>query len=88
MGIAVGRLVVEVEGFDLPGRSCGPPDAGERYENVHVGVQRRNEVVEMVPGDADAARWSFEITTRSDGAALTDFGGPFVHGGGATASST
>ncbi|MEO5678905.1 MAG: DUF5990 family protein [Acidimicrobiales bacterium] len=68
-----------IEGFDMPGRACAPGGAGERYENVHVGVQRRREVVDLVPGDAPAASWSFEITLRLTGAAW-DAAGPHVQG--------
>jgi hypothetical protein len=73
-------MVVTIEGFDMPGASCAPEDAAERYENVHVGVQRRNEVVELVRGDAADATWRVEVTTRFLDDGSLDFGGPFVHG--------
>jgi hypothetical protein len=73
-------VAVEIRGFDLPGRSCDPPPGGERYENIHVGVARRAETVELVPGDAPSARWAFEIEVRSDDAGEFDFRGPFVLG--------
>ncbi|MGH9190543.1 MAG: DUF5990 family protein [Acidimicrobiales bacterium] len=75
-----GSLVVTIEGYDMPGRSCAPAGAGGRYENVHVGVQRRGEVVDLVPGDADEPTWSFDVTTRMADDGTPDFGGPFVHG--------
>jgi len=75
-----GSLVVTVEGFEMPGRGCRPAGAGERYKNVHVGVQCRNDVVDLVPGDAEQARWSFSIETRAADDGTTDFAGPFVHG--------
>jgi hypothetical protein len=74
---------IRIEGFDLPGLSCGPKGAGRRYDNVHVGVQRRSDVVDLVPGDAPSAEWSFEVTTRPGDSSTTDsvdIGGPFVHG--------
>jgi hypothetical protein len=71
---------VRIEASAFPGRGCAPSDAGERYENVHVGVQRRRDVVDLVAGDAEAAQWSFEVTTRVDGDGAIDVGGPFVHG--------
>lgn len=64
----------------MPGRACAPPDAGgQRYENVHVGVQRGKEAVDLVPGDTGAPIWSFEVEVRplADG---LDFAGPYVHG--------
>jgi len=63
----------------MPGRRCAPAGAGESYENVHVGVQRGREVVDLVPGDAPGATWSVKVTVKhlDDG---PDFAGPFVHG--------
>lgn len=71
---------VRIEGIELPGRGCAPADAGQRYENVHVGVQRGTEVVELVAGDAPSARWSFDVRTRRADDGSLDVGGPFVHG--------
>ena len=64
----------------MPGRSSAPAGAARRHENVHVGVQCRNEVVDLIPGDAAEARWSFTVPTRYAGDSTTDFGGPYVHG--------
>ncbi|HEX5201577.1 DUF5990 family protein [Paractinoplanes rhizophilus] len=66
-------MLIRIEGRDLP--------AGDelRLRNVHVGVQRKAEVVERVPVTAPAAAWELEVTAREiDG--LLDVGGPFVHG--------
>lgn len=63
----------------MPGLTCAPAGAGEQYANVHVGVQRLREVVDLQPGDAPTAVWSFEVTTKNAGDDI-DFGGPFVHG--------
>jgi hypothetical protein len=71
---------VRIEGFDLPGRGCEPADAGERYENIHVGIQEKRDPVDLVAGDADAATWTFDVTTRTDDTGRPDFGGPFVQG--------
>ena len=62
---------VRILGVALPGRTwCG-------YANIHVGVQRRAEVVDLVPGDAAEASWNFSIELAPiDGA----FRGPFVQG--------
>src|SRR5438477_5360154 len=65
---------IEIVGRNLPGLSCGP-----RYHNIHVGIQRRREVVELVPGDASSARWSFECETAEDDDSF-DVRGPFIHG--------
>jgi hypothetical protein len=64
------------------GPANGGPGTGLdalRFGNVHVGVQRKSEVVERVPADAASATWVFEVTSREvDG--LLDVGGPWVHG--------
>ncbi|HJV08619.1 MAG TPA: DUF5990 family protein, partial [Acidimicrobiales bacterium] len=62
-------LLVRIEGVNLPGRNWGP------YENVHVGVQRKAEPVDLVPGDATQATW--ELAIETDGG---DFRGPHVQG--------
>jgi hypothetical protein len=72
-------LTVVIEGFEMPGLSCAPVGAGEQYGNVHVGVQRLREVVDLHPGDAATAGWSFEVVAKRLADDI-DFGGPFVHG--------
>lgn len=66
-------MQLRIEGFDLPGHLAGIDPA---HPNVHVGIQRRDEVISLVPADAASAVWEVEITTK-DG---PDFGGPFIHG--------
>lgn len=68
-------MLVRIEAHALPGRSFAAACVPELYDNIHVGVQRGREVVDLVPGDAASAEWSFDVTTRPQ-----DFGGPFVHG--------
>lgn len=65
---------LEIIGRDLPGRSCKPGG-----ENVHVGIQRRREVVEQIAGDAPSARWSFDCQTLQDGGRV-DLRGPYIQG--------
>jgi hypothetical protein len=71
---------VRIVGVELPGRTCADPrPGGLEYENVHVGVQRRKDVVDLVPGDAPDAEWNLTIdTVTKDG--LLDLRGPFVQG--------
>jgi ankyrin repeat protein len=74
------RLEVQIRGSDLPGLHCGPSPEGRRYENVHVGLARRGDTVELRPGDAPSVRWTFQITIRRHHDGQLDFGGPYVHG--------
>ncbi|MEU0558901.1 DUF5990 family protein [Dactylosporangium sp. NPDC006015] len=68
---------IRIEGTDLPGRRPGADEL--RLHNVHVGVQRKAEVVDRVRADAPDVTWDLEVTSREvDG--LLDVGGPWVHG--------
>ena len=71
---------IRIVGVELPGRTCADPrPGGLEYANVHVGVQRRKDVVDLVPGDAPDAEWNLTVdTVTKDGA--PDQRGPFVHG--------
>ncbi|WP_405433089.1 DUF5990 family protein [Micromonospora sp. NBC_00617] len=70
---------VRIEGSDLPGRRGGADADALRLGNVHVGVQRKTEVIDRVPADAITATWTVEVSSREvDG--MLDVGGPFVHG--------
>ncbi len=60
---------VRIVGVNLPGLRWST------YQNIHVGVQRRSEVVDTVPGDADEAVWEFPIEPAGG-----DFRGPHVQG--------
>jgi Family of unknown function (DUF5990) len=70
---------VEIHGIDMPGRTCGPRPDGGTYEDIHVGLKRRNDTIDLVPGDAADARWAVDVTVRDVGDGH-DFGGPFVSG--------
>jgi len=85
-------LVVVIEGYDLPGRSCRPGPDGTGYNNVHVALpssvkdrpgltvpDRRWQAAEAVPGDAGSARWQVEVKVRHGDDGI-DFGGPYVSG--------
>ena len=85
-------LVVVIEGYDLPGRSCRPEPDGQGYNNVHVALPSKSkdrpglavpgsrwQAAEPVPGDAPSARWEVEVTIRRGDDGI-DFGGRFVGG--------
>ncbi|WP_329025033.1 DUF5990 family protein [Streptomyces sp. NBC_01423] len=73
-------LLVHIEGSGLPGRVCPAGPGFPGYENVHVGVQRKDRPGELLgptPGDAPEARWTLECTAVADedGVAVR---GPYV----------
>ncbi|KAB1944945.1 hypothetical protein F8271_08470 [Micromonospora sp. ALFpr18c] len=70
---------IRIDASDLPGRRAGAEADALRLGNVHVGVQRRAEVVDRVPADAATATWHIEVSSREIDGAL-DVGGPWVHG--------
>lgn len=72
---------LRIVGTNLPGRTfCGAGDTAELRRNVHVGVQRRKDVVDIVPGDASRAVFELDIELRRGRDGRPDPGGPFVHG--------
>ncbi|MFI5493762.1 DUF5990 family protein [Actinoplanes sp. NPDC051859] len=72
-------MLIRIEGDDLPGLRGGAEADALRRGNVHVGVQRKTDVVDRFPADAAAVHWELEIASREiDG--LLDVGGPWVHG--------
>jgi hypothetical protein len=71
---------IAIEGLNLPGRRCGPNPEGEMYDNVHVGIGVHRDPIELVPGDAPAARWQIDVRTSRAADGSVDFHGRFVHG--------
>jgi len=65
-----------IVGTDLPGLTCGPsPERPDGHHNIHVGVQEKQDVVQLAPGDADEVVFEFEVPIKNG-----KFGGPFIHG--------
>ena len=64
------QLRIKIVGERLPGRSVG------EHGNVHIGVQKGQEVIDLVPGDAPSAKFDVSVMRRDDG----DFRSPYVHG--------
>lgn len=77
-----GRVLICIEGIDLPGRTCGPgPGVPDGYHNIHVAVQGRKgqqDLLGVVAGDVAAAEWEVEsqVVSRSP----IDLRGPQIHG--------
>ena len=66
-------MLVRLHGHTLPGREF------DGFEQVHVGLQRRKEPNQLVPGDAVTADLVAEVEVVRTPAGL-DFLGPYVHG--------
>ena len=49
-------------------------------EDIHVGIWHRDGPTDFVPGDAQSARWRFEMNVRRDADGALYYGGPFVAG--------
>lgn len=63
----------------MPGRSCGP-GPGLTYSNIHVGVQRRgrrDELLDLHPGDAVSATWTLDCTPTVTPTGI-DITGPYI----------
>jgi len=91
-GPVIGEITVLVDGFDLPGLSCGAGPDGTVHQNVHVALNSQDKdrpglvvparpglATEPVPGDAPFARWAATVTVRRGEDGL-DFGGQYVRG--------
>ncbi|MET9589830.1 DUF5990 family protein [Streptomyces sp. NPDC006516] len=83
-------MQIHIEASELPGRTCGPGTEFAGFENIHVGVQRKDrpgELLGLHPGDAPRAAWTLDcVTTRTpEGVEVSGpyiqnrFGGRFVH---------
>lgn len=70
----MGMLNVRIIGERLPGRVFG------EHGNVHVGVQRGDEVVQVQPAEGSSVKFSFGIVLRELEDGGLDFRSPFVHG--------
>ncbi len=67
-------LRVQIAGQNLPGRQF------DCYQEVHVGIQCRSEVIDLVPGDAPEASFCPAVDIQPDATGAYDFRGPYVHG--------
>ncbi|MFF7255250.1 DUF5990 family protein [Streptomyces microflavus] len=73
-------MQIHIEASALPGRTCGPDSDFPGYENIHVGVQRKDrpgELLDLHPGDAPAASWTLECTARSTADGV-EVAGPYI----------
>ncbi|MEW1611459.1 MULTISPECIES: DUF5990 family protein [unclassified Streptomyces] len=73
-------MQIHIEASALPGRTCGPDSDFPGFENIHVGVQRKDrpgELLGLVPGDAPAAAWTLDCAVKAtaDGVEIS---GPYI----------
>ncbi|WP_432112489.1 DUF5990 family protein [Streptomyces sp. YPW6] len=73
-------MQIHIEASALPGRACVPDGDLPGYENIHVGVQRKDrpgELLGLRPGDAPSASWVLDCTATvtEDGVEVS---GPYV----------
>ncbi|WP_069172707.1 DUF5990 family protein [Streptomyces griseus] len=73
-------MQIHIEGSELPGRTCGPGTDFAGFDNIHVGVQRKDRPGELLtphPGDAPRASWTLDCTT-TPGPDGTRVAGPYI----------
>ena len=74
---------MRITGYDLPGIVRHPATIVSPVHStgpVHVGIQRGQEVVDRVRGDAPEAVFTFEVEVKPAKDGGLDFRGPYVHG--------
>ena len=62
-------MLLRIEGYDLPGRTCGAGRDFPGARNVHVAVQRKDrpsELLNVQPGDAESVAWDLECEAFTD----------------------
>jgi hypothetical protein len=67
------NLNLKIKCYNLPGTVCG----GE--QNIRLGIQKGNEVIDDVPGDLGDTVFNAAITYVKNGNGIK-FSGPFVQG--------
>ena len=67
-------LNVRIVGERLPGRAYG------EHGNVHIGVQRGDDIQQLQAADGASVKFTFGIVLREVDGGGVDFRSPFVHG--------
>ena len=68
------NLNVKLVGERLPGLSA------DGHDNVHIGLQRGEEVVQVQPADGASVKFAFGVVLREADGGGVDLRSPFVHG--------
>jgi hypothetical protein len=75
-------MQIRIEGTNLPGRACGASGDFPGYDNIHVGVQRRNrrdELLGLAAADAPSLVWTLDCEPVPTPNGL-DVKGPYIQG--------
>ncbi|WP_241778484.1 DUF5990 family protein [Streptomyces sp. AcH 505] len=75
-----GVMLIRIEATALPGRTIGPGPTFDAVDNVHVGVQRKDqpgEVLDPQPGDARSVAWTLECAAAASDTGI-DITGRYV----------
>ncbi len=75
-------MQIIITGHSLPGRDCSETATFEGRSNIHVGIQRRgkpHEILDLVPGDAETARWELTANLEQKAGAW-DILGRYIQG--------
>ncbi|MGW1814378.1 DUF5990 family protein [Streptomyces sp. NPDC002125] len=73
-------MQIHIEATELPGRTCGPDTDFAGFENIHVGVQRKDrpgELLGLHPGDAARAGWTLDCTAAPTAEGV-EVSGPYI----------
>lgn len=68
------EITIQLRCHSFPGRRF------DSFENVHLGVQRKQEIVEETAGDAGYKVFDLPVFFDKNKAGMPDFKGEFVHG--------
>jgi Family of unknown function (DUF5990) len=74
------ELTIKVLCEDLPGKNFTAAAGGESRHNVYVGIQHKEDVIDIVPGDAKSAEFTAVFKVAEMPGGLTNFTGPFAKG--------
>ncbi|WP_329215352.1 DUF5990 family protein [Streptomyces sp. NBC_00683] len=73
-------MQIHIEASELPGRSCRPGTDFAGFDNIHVGVQRKDrpgELLGLHPGDAPSATWTLDCTATPTADGI-EVAGPYI----------
>jgi hypothetical protein len=72
---------IRITGRKLPGiKFCISQGALVDREPVYLGIQKKEEVIDLVPGNVRKAVFNFPVDVITGSRGGVDFRGPYVHG--------